>query len=133
LNEISFIGYFFISFYCLILIRVAFIYWNANQLKGNPIAKTDSEIDKLIKKYKKVVLYFYSSYCPQCVGMGEAVDGLSKTHDNIFKMDISENLTIAKVLNIRATPTLLVIENKQIKNVYLGARTGFFIKDILNN
>jgi hypothetical protein len=65
--------------------------------------------------------------------MGEAVDGLSKTHDNIFKMDISENLTIAKVLNIRATPTLLVIENKQIKNVYLGARTGFFIKDILNN
>ncbi len=131
--HISPVGYFFITVYCLILLRVIFIYWQADKLKGSKIGKTFSPIDKLVKRHKKVVVYFYSPYCPQCVGMGEAVTKLSQYYDNIIKIDLSENRHLSKILNIRATPTLLLIIKGHIQSVYLGARTESFIKDILDH
>ncbi len=87
----------------------------------------------MIKQHKRVVVYFYSPYCPQCVGMGEAVANLSRHYDNIIKIDLSENMHLSKILNIRATPTVLLIINGRIQSVYLGARTEPFIKKLLDN
>ena len=63
--------------------------------------------------------------------MSAAVDALIDEGKPLFKLDISQHPELAKEFGIRATPTLIVIDNQVVTRMVLGVKTEGFMRDLL--
>jgi thiol-disulfide isomerase/thioredoxin len=90
--------------------------------KGKELNNISGEIGKAIAKYQSLVLYFFTPTCAACRKQTPIVEELKKSFPNIISVDLSKGFSIGRQLGVMATPTTLVIENKVIKEVFLGAQ-----------
>ncbi len=126
------IGIMVISAILGMFVWMALIMIRAQKLKGDKIPLTNSPIDKLVQNNNKVLLYFYSPNCGQCVAVTPVIDKMMQEQLPVTKMDISQHLDIARLLNIRATPTLMVVEQQQIQAIHLGSKSEAFIRKLIS-
>jgi thioredoxin 1 len=128
----NWIGIVVVSVVLLMVVWMSIIMIRAQKLKGDQIPKTGTDIDDLVKNNPKVLVYCYSQNCAQCVSVTSIIDKMMAESLAVTKVDISQNIELAQLLNIRATPTILLIENRQIKSITLGVKSESFIYSLIN-
>ncbi len=126
------VGIIVVTAIALMLGYMLFVMFKAQKLKGETLPRSIPEIDALVDNNKKALLYFYSPNCGQCTGISPIIDDMAKQGKAVLKIDISQQVEAAKALNVRATPTLLLVINGQIKQIILGAKSKTFIENLLN-
>lgn len=91
------------------------VWLQARKMQGKPApANTGSG---------KQLYYFFSPGCDACKGITPIVNRLSEKYRNIHKIDVSLDLQQAAAFGIRATPTLILVDNGVIARVMLGGKT----------
>lgn len=78
------------------------------------------------------LVYCFSPQCAPCRPMSKEVDSLIAGGMPVFKLDISHHPQLSQELGIRATPTLILVEDGTVSRLYLGVRTAGFMRDLLD-
>ena len=79
----------------------------------------------------RALVYCFSPQCGPCRPMSREVDDLAEHGAPIFKLDITEHPELARELGIRATPTLILIENGSIARVLLGVKSARYMSQLI--
>ena len=77
------------------------------------------------------LVYCYSPHCGPCRPMSKEIDILASQGAAVFKLDISEHPTMVSEYGIRATPTLILIENGAVARMLLGVRTANEMNELI--
>ncbi len=75
--------------------------------------KALKEVYDVIENEEKVILYFYTTFCPDCIVLSPYLNRLEKdfsTH-TFYKLNRDHHLELAKHLEIYGIPSFLVFEN----------------------
>lgn len=112
-----------IAIVCLLLGMVLAQWWlkgKARRLEGSAAPALDPAIDTCLHERGRVLLYFHSPSCGPCRKMTPLIDAAATRHGNVFKLDVSQSLDIARKLGVMATPTTVLITGRQIASIDLG-------------
>jgi len=127
----KFIPYFFVfaafalmlwQFYPLIKLRSA---------RGKHAPSLDLLLTDDQRNSPKLLLYFMSPQCGMCREITPLVDSLALQHSNILKVDLFEHTTVARELNVMATPAFILLINGVVEKVKLGGLTQQKILEML--
>lgn len=107
----------------LFILFVGFQLWtliSARKMRGQRVPEFDSSVE-ISPTSGRRVLYFYSPNCGPCRAITPMMDQLVQEFGKVTKIDISQDLGLAKRFSVKATPTTLLVENETIADVILGA------------
>lgn len=71
----------------------------------------------------RFLLYFWSPHYIISTGMSNTIDELSKTYNNILKVDTMQNLNIGTQFRILGTPSVVIINHGEIEKMWIGAKS----------
>ncbi len=108
------------AFLALLIGMQLFIRYKASALKGKPVPDLGGQAGKHTQKGKAALFYFYSPACGACRSMTPAVKELSKSKEGVFPIDISSDMATARKFGVMATPTLIVVKDRMIKDILIG-------------
>jgi thioredoxin len=91
---------------------------------GKPMETTDATFDQdVLKSELPVLVDFWSPTCMPCQVMGGLLRELGPEYlgrVNIYKVNVSQNMTTAMRFRIRSIPTLVFIKNGRIVDQLIG-------------
>ena len=90
---------------------------------------TDSSINEILLKNKKVLIDFWAPWCGPCKALGIVLEEVSKEIDNIniIKVNVDENPETAIRFKVRSIPTLILAKN----GIQIDAKIGGMNKEPL--
>jgi thiol-disulfide isomerase/thioredoxin len=103
----------------------------AKRSKGTKLNGLHGELKKLEQSDSNGLVYFHSPGCHACKAQTPVVKKLQSKYKNLYDVDVSKDYPSAKVFGVKATPTLIQVENGTIKDVIIGARRELAIIAIL--
>lgn len=68
-----------------------------------------------------------------CKGMSNTIDELIKTYNNILKVDTTQNQNIAIQFRILGTPTMVIVNQGEIKKMLVGVKSKNQIIELLED
>jgi thioredoxin 1 len=78
------------------------------------------------------LIYFYSPKCSPCRSMTPIINQLSEQHPReVFKVDVQQDQESARIFNIRATPTTVLVKDSRVLDVALGAKNQVQLERML--
>jgi thiol-disulfide isomerase/thioredoxin len=80
----------------------------------------------------RALVYCYSPMCGPCRPMSREVDSLIESGERVYKLDITRHPQAGQDLGIRATPTLILIEDGSIARMVLGVKMAEYMRDLLS-
>jgi len=88
------------------------------------ITKTSFE-NEVIRSEKKVLLDFWAPWCGPCRMVGPVLDEIARERPDVkvCKVNVDEEMELAKQFRIFSIPTLMVLEDGQILKKMTGAKT----------
>ncbi len=89
--------------------------------KGKGVPDLNGAHGRMVKTGSKVLMYFYSPSCRACKSLTPIVRSLSKKHKNVFSINITKDMDTARKLGIMGTPSIVLVEDKIIKEFMAGA------------
>ena len=105
----------------------------ARRLAGTPLAPY--VVKKLsIPKNRPALLYFTSPSCSMCRIQEEEMGNWKPESARFLKVNIAENLDIARELNIMGTPSFILVDGKSmIREVLIGRQRMDKLNAIVQN
>ena len=82
---------------------------------------------------QRALVFCYRPNCPPCKAMHPAVRQLAEQTGQVFELDVSQHMGFARTLGIRATPTVLVIQDGHIENIIIGNKNLSFLQKLLES
>jgi thioredoxin 1 len=79
----------------------------------------------------KQILYFSAAWCGPCQQLGPTMEGLSDQISYI-KIDVDQDQDSAIKYGVRNIPTLILLENGEVKNKLVGNQTVQSIMSFYN-
>lgn len=108
-----------------------------NQTAIHPIAVTDQDFDEQVLKAELPVLVdFWAEWCAPCRALGPIIESLSTEYDGsvkVAKLDVDANPQVAAHYGIRSIPTVLLFDNGQIVDNFVGVRPKTDYAVVLDN
>lgn len=85
--------------------------------------------NEVLKSDKKVLIDFYADWCGPCKMQSPIIDQIAEENSNIKvgKINVDDNPELAEKYGIMSIPTLIIIENGEVKNQFIGITS----KDII--
>ena len=99
--------------------------------KGQPAPELDGKYGKKIRQGKKVLFYFYGPTCPPCNQMTPIVEKIQKENPNVFKIDISKEMSVARKFGVMGTPCLVLVEDGKMKEFLMGPQNEASISNLI--
>jgi len=121
----------------VILILALFVAYLAYTVVGSrkAIGKSPSQLVQqfpgLVESDDPALIYCYGPNCSACRSMEPSIDAVGEITGRVFKLDISQNMALAKELGIRAVPTTLVFREGKISSSILGIKSEKTLKKLL--
>lgn len=93
----------------------------------------EKEFKNVIESNKKVVVDCFATWCGPCKMLAPIVEQLSeeKTDYAFYKLDIDNCEAIPMEYGIMSIPTLLVFEDKELKQTIVGLRSKDELEELL--
>lgn len=98
-----------------ILVRV-----RAKAMNGKPLPALPGGIGSAISKAGSGLVYFMSPSCGACRAITPKLTALAKKNKNVFVVDVTENLELARALRVMATPSTIEVASGRVVNVHIG-------------
>jgi thioredoxin 1 len=127
----SSILYFLLVVIAFFLLLQGFIRFIAFIKKGRPVPELAGDLGRRIKSGHRMLLYFYSPACAACRGMTPVIEKMQSENKNVVKINVQDEINLARQLGVWGTPATLVVENAQISQFILGARSESFLRKLL--
>lgn len=87
---------------------------------------TDTNFEQeVLKSEMPVVVDFWASWCTPCRIVSPIIEELAKEYEGkvkVGKLNVDENPNTASRFGIMSIPTVLVMENAEVKQTIIGAR-----------
>ena len=118
----------------IFLLLVGFHGWMghiARRAQGQAVTDLPAGKNEALHKQGRLVLYFYTPHCGHCKSMTPRIDSLAQQYDHLFKVDVSQARPWVAALNVRATPTTVLISDGIIQRVLLGPLSDQAIVQLL--
>ena len=82
-----------------------------------------AEFNEKLAAKEKMVVDFYADWCGPCKEMAPKLDELSEknTNANFYKMNIEENMDVARTYKVMSIPNICFFENGELKDRIIGA------------
>ncbi|WP_457674995.1 thioredoxin family protein [Thiolapillus sp.] len=93
----------------------------AMQARGSDASPLQQLFPDLPRRGRALV-FCHSPGCPPCRTMLPQIEVLADDFGQVYSLDISEHLDLAKEMGIRATPTTLLIRDGKIEQVLVGQK-----------
>ena len=90
---------------------------------GKSPSQLIQQFPDLAQNGEPALIYCYGPKCSACRSMAPNIDAVEKNTGRVFKLDISQNMELARALGIRAVPTTLVFKQGKISNSSLGFKS----------
>ncbi len=90
-------------------------------MEGKPLPDVPGPIGKKLTRAKHALVYFMSPGCAACRPLTPQVQKLSKSNSNVFVVDVTHHLDVARALHVMATPSTVEIEQGRIVKVHVGS------------
>jgi thioredoxin len=104
---------------------------SAKRTKGKKILGLPSRLKPLEKNGSSGIVYFFSPSCRACTMQTPIIKSLQNKYKNIFDVDISKEMQIARLFGIKATPTTVAVKDGTIEQVFIGVKQKDFFEDYL--
>ena len=115
------------------LMYLFYLYVATRAAEGRSAKPLYSQFPMLEATPGKALVYCFSPRCGPCRPMSKDVDRLAAAGAPVFKLDITEHPEISRELGIRATPTLIVIQDGTVARMLLGVRSESFMSALVNS
>ena len=79
----------------------------------------------------KQILYFSAEWCGPCKQLGPTMEGL-RNQINYTKIDVDQDQESSIKYGVRNIPTLILLENGEVKNKLVGNQTVQSIMSFYN-
>ena len=84
---------------------------------------TDNFEEEVLKSDKKVIIDFYADWCGPCKMMSPIIDAIAEELGEkvkVGKVNTDENMELAEKYGIMSIPTIMIFENGEIRNHFVG-------------
>lgn len=90
-------------------------------MEGKPLPDVPGSIGKKLARAPHALLYFMSPGCAACRPLTPQVEKLSRHNANVFVVDVTNHLDVARALHVLATPSTVEVDHGRIVSVHVGA------------
>lgn len=107
----------------LLALFVGFNLWvraRSKAMEGKPLPEVPGPIGDKLARAKHALVYFMSPGCAACRPLTPRVQKLSQKNSDVFVVDVSNHLDVARALHVLATPSTLEVEQGRIVKVHVG-------------
>ena len=111
--------------------QMAFIHWTTRKSVGRSTDPLLTIIPELAKN-KTSLVYFHSPGCGPCKKMLPHIKELQADTGRVFPVDISEHPEVARKMQIKATPTVILVNEGKIAALLLGNQKKEKLRNMLN-
>ncbi|HQP33565.1 MAG TPA: thioredoxin family protein [Polyangiaceae bacterium] len=108
------------SFVALMIGLNVFVRIRAQRMQGKPLPPLPGDVGTSIAKARTGLVYFFTPSCAACRLLTPRLRELSKKNRDVFVIDASENLDLARAFRIMATPSTVEVESGRIVQVHIG-------------
>lgn len=104
---------------------------SAKHTKGTRLTGLTGKLKSLERNGTNGIVYFFSPSCRACTMQTPVIKELQKDHGNVYDVDISKDMTTARIFGIRATPTTVAVKDGTIDKVFVGYKQQNIIENYL--
>ena len=89
--------------------------------------------EKVLDSYVPVLVDFFATWCGPCKMVAPVVEELADelTDAKVYKIDVDEQMELARQYRVMSIPTFLVFKNGEVVNRSLGAQSKDALLDML--
>ena len=101
--------------------------------KGKEVTGISGKLGKDIASGRKQLIYFFTQSCAACKPMTPVIDTLSKEHKNIHKVNLATEMETGRKFGVMGTPAVVLVESGKIKEFSLGAKSEYYLRNLLDD
>lgn len=106
----------------LMVVMQVVIRLKARALRGKPLPELSGAWTKKLAGQSSRILYFFSPGCAACRPVTPRFQEMSKRRPkSVFVVNVAEELSLARALNVMATPSLIEVANGIVVGYHVGA------------
>ncbi|NOX38755.1 MAG: thioredoxin family protein [Calditrichaeota bacterium] len=88
--------------------------------RGKPVPEVKGALARAIRQADQVVVYFYSPACRACRTQEQFLPSVQQKVKQLVRINVRKDLDTAQKFGVMGTPTIVVIENRVIKDYFVG-------------
>lgn len=89
------------------------------------------DFNKEVLNKEKVLVDFYANWCGPCKMLSPLVDEVAKNMD-VVKINIDDNMELAKTYKVMSIPCLLLFKNGEVVNKSVGLISKLELIEFIN-
>lgn len=97
-----------------------YVRFAARAMNGKPLPALPGGIGASIAKASNGLVYFMSPTCGACRAITPKLSALAKKNKNVFVIDVTEHLELARAMRVMATPSTIEVASGRVVNVHVG-------------